>query len=107
MDTYRAPFLDLDDRLPTIMFPLEIPFDGEPADNHGRVQSYSEWLATSDIPKLFINTSDGHALIGRNREFCRSWPNQQEITLQGKHYIQEDSPRELGEAVANWYRELG
>ena len=107
MAVYRAPFQNLPDRLPTIMFPIEIPFDGEPADNFKRIKSYSEWLATCDIPKLFVNTSDGHALIGPNREFCRAWPNQQEITLQGKHYIQEDSPRELGEAVAKWYRSLG
>ncbi|MFC1665336.1 haloalkane dehalogenase [Pseudomonadota bacterium] len=106
MSTYRAPFQELTDRLPTIIFPMEIPFDGEPADNHERVKSYSEWLATCTIPKLFVNTSDGHALIGPNREFCRSWLNQQEITLQGKHYIQEDSPHELGKAIAKWIESL-
>lgn len=107
MAAYRAPFEKVEDRVPTIVWPREIPFDGDPADNHQRVQRYADWLAASgDTPKLFVNTSHGHALIGRNRDFCRAWPNQEEITLHGKHYIQEDSPHELGEAVADWIRRI-
>jgi len=103
MAVYRAPYAKLEDRLPTIQWPREIAFDGDPTDNHDRVQAYADWLAASDdLPKLFINTSDGHALLGRNRDFCRTWPNQKEVTLQGKHYIQEDDPVGLGGAIAAW-----
>ncbi len=107
MAVYRAPYENLEERLPTVQWPREIPFDGDPADNHETVQAYADWLASStDIPKLFINTTSGHALLGRNREFCRTWPNQDEITLDGKHYIQEDAPHELGRAVAEWIARL-
>ena len=92
--------------IPTVQLPCEIAFDGEPADNHDVIQAYADWLAQSDVPKLFINTTAGHALIGRNREFCRTWPNQVEVTVTGKHYFQEDSPDAVGEAVARWYRTL-
>ncbi len=74
----------------------------EPADNHRIVQDYADWLAESSVPKLFINTTDGHALIGRNRDFCRTWPNQTEVTVRGRHYYQEDSPHEVGQAIAAW-----
>ncbi len=87
---------------PTVQWPREIPFDGEPADNHRIVQDYADWLAESSVPKLFINTTDGHALIGRNRDFCRTWPNQTEVTVRGRHYYQEDSPHEVGQAIAAW-----
>lgn len=107
MAAYGAPYKKLEDRAPTVQWPREIPFDGEPEDNHNRVQAYADWLSGSDgIPKLFVNTTDGHALLSRNRDFCRTWPNQTEITLEGKHYIQEDRPHALGEAVAHWVRGL-
>ena len=107
MDTYRAPYEEVEHRTPTVQWPREIPFDGKPADNHLRVQAYADWLSEStDLPKLFVDTTDGHALLGRNREFCREWPNQEEITLSGKHYIQEDAPAELGAAIADWIGRL-
>ena len=92
--------------VPTVQLPREIAFDGEPADNHEIIQAYADWLSTSDVPKMFVNTTAGHALIGRNREFCRTWPNQLEVTVTGKHYYQEDSPHELGRALANWHATL-
>ncbi|MEK9724225.1 MAG: haloalkane dehalogenase [Rhodospirillaceae bacterium] len=107
MAVYRAPFAKPEDRMPTIQWPCEIAFDGEPADNHARIQAYADWLAASNgLPKLFVNTTDGHALLGRNRDFCRAWPNQKEVTLSGKHYIQEDDPHGLGRAVAAWLGEI-
>jgi haloalkane dehalogenase len=67
------------------------------------MQSYSEWLAAdATLPKLFINAEPGSVLTGRQREFCRTWPNQTEITVKGLHFIQEDSPAEIGQAVAAW-----
>jgi haloalkane dehalogenase len=106
-DVYAGRFTTPEAILPTVQFPCEIAFDGEPADNREIIQAYADWMATNTIPKLFVNTTDGHALIGRNREFCRGWPNQTEITVTGKHYYQEDSPHELGRAIAEWWSGLG
>jgi len=99
---YRAPYaVPGESRRPTLQWPREIPFDGEPADNHALVQRYSDWLATSaHLPKLFINAELGHGLTGAAREFCRTLPNQTEITVTAKHYAQEDCPHEIGEALA-------
>ncbi|MEO7404366.1 MAG: haloalkane dehalogenase [Burkholderiales bacterium] len=100
---YRLPFSDRASRLPTLMWPREIPFDGEPADNAAIVQRYSDWLASSTaLPKLFINAEQGHGLVGAAREFCRTWPNQTEVSFNAKHYLQEDCPHEVGQAVAEF-----
>lgn len=107
LDVYAGRFTTPDAIVPTVAMPREIAFDGEPADNHQIIQAYADWLSTSNVPKLFINTTAGHALIGRNREFCRTWPNQTEVTVVGKHYYQEDSPHEVGQAVADWHAQLG
>jgi len=68
--------------------------------------AYCEWLKTSDIPKLFINAGPGAILVGPQREFCRTWPNQEEVTVKGIHFIQEDSPDEIGEAIANFINRI-
>jgi len=99
---YSGRFTTPEAIVPTVQLPREIAFDGEPADNHQVIQAYADWLSNTAIPKLFVNTTAGHALIGRNREFCRSWPNQTEVTVVGKHYYQEDSPHKLGGAIAEW-----
>lgn len=105
MAVYRRPFATPgEDRRPTLTWPREIPLGGEPADVVQIVQDYADWLAVSDIPKLFINAEPGAILIGAQREFCRSWPNQREITVKGSHFIQEDSPHEIGEALADWMK---
>ena len=70
------------------------------------VQDYADFMAASPIPKLFINAEPGSILVGRQREFCRSWPNQDEVTVKGLHFIQEDSPVEIGQAVAHWLQSL-
>lgn len=103
MDVYRRPFVNAgEDRRPTLTWPRQIPIDGEPAEVVEIVQSYADWLSESDIPKLFINADPGAILIGSQREFCRSWPNQTEVTVTGNHFLQEDSPDEIGEAIAAW-----
>ena len=102
MEEYRRPFADPADRRPTLTWPRQIPIDGEPADVHEVVQDYADWLSTSEIPKLFINADPGIILTGAQREFCRTWPNQTEVTVAGIHFIQEDSPNEIGEALASW-----
>jgi haloalkane dehalogenase len=101
MAEYRRPFATPgEDRRPTLTWPRQIPIEGTPADVVAVVDDYSRWLATSAIPKLFINADPGSILVGRQREFCRSWPNQSEVTVRGLHFIQEDSPHEIGQAVA-------
>lgn len=106
-DEYRRPFREPgESRRPTLTWPREIPIDGEPADVTAIVEDYGRWLETSDVPKLFINAEPGSILIGRQREYCRSWPNQREITVAGSHFIQEDSGGQIGEAISSFLRDL-
>jgi haloalkane dehalogenase len=107
MNVYRKPFLEPgESRRPTLTWPREIPLDGEPADVVAIANSYSKWLETSAVPKLFINAEPGAILTGVQREYCRQWPNQREVTVKGIHFIQEDSPDEIGRAIADWYKSL-
>jgi haloalkane dehalogenase len=107
MDAYRRPFpTPGESRRPMLTWPRQIPFDGEPADVTALVDAYSGWLSQSAVPKLFINAEPGAILIDGQREFCRSWPNQREMTVKGIHFIQEDSPHEIRAAIADWYRAL-
>jgi haloalkane dehalogenase len=107
METYRRPFREPgESRRPMLTWPREIPIDGEPADVTALVEQYSAWLGQSAVPKLFINADPGSILTGTQREFCRKWPNQREITVKGIHFIQEDSPHEIGRALADWSRGL-
>ena len=103
MAEYRRPFADPGEgRRPTLTWPRQIPIEGEPADVAEIVQAYADWLAESDVPKLFVNADPGAILTGPQREFCRTWPNQTEVTVAGNHFIQEDSPDEIGQAIADW-----
>jgi haloalkane dehalogenase len=107
MAEYRRPFATPGEgRRPTLSWPRQIPIEGEPADVVAVVADYSAWLAASDIPKLFINADPGSILVGRQRELCRAWPNQTEVTVKGSHFIQEDSPDEIGRALAAFVRRL-
>ena len=102
---YRRPFLEPGEgRRPTLTWPRQIPIDGEPAEVVAIVQDYADWMAHNDIPKLFIDADPGAILIGAQREFCRNWPHQHEVRVAGNHFIQEDSPHEIGEAIAAWLR---
>ncbi len=106
MTVYRQPFCEPgDDRLPTLAWPRELPIGGEPIDVVGIVDQYSSWLETSTLPKLFINAEPGAILIGEPRETCRQWANQDEVTVPGIHFIQEDSATEIGEAIAGWFEQ--
>lgn len=107
LDIYRKPYLEEgESRRPTLTWPREIPIEGTPPDVFQLVHSYSQWLANNSIPKLFINAEPGAILTGQQRDFCRGWNNQDEVTVQGSHFIQEDSPNEIGVAIANWYSSL-
>ena len=102
MAEYRRPFMAREDRWPTLAWPREIPLDGEPDDVAALVAGYAEWMAASDVPKLFVNADPGAILTGAQREFCRSWRNQTEATVRGSHFIQEDCGPEIGRAIAAW-----
>jgi haloalkane dehalogenase len=107
MEVYRRPFHAPGElRRPTLTWPRQIPLDGEPAEVVALVDEYARWLARCDTPKLFINADPGAILVGAQREFCRRWPNQREVTVKGIHFIQEDSPHEIGRAIAQWYSQL-
>lgn len=102
MAEYRRAFVEPEHRRPTLTWPREIPLAGSPADVVKIVQDYSDWLASSPVPKLFINADPGSILTGPQRDFCRTWPNQREVSVAGTHFIQEDSPHEIGEAISAW-----
>ena len=106
MATYRAPFADAPDRQVMLNWPREIPIAGEPPHMVALVQSYADWLAQSTIPKLFINADPGSILVGAQRDFCRTWPNQTEVTVKGLHFVQEDSGADIGRAVALWLQDI-
>jgi len=107
MEVYRRPFRNPgEDRRPTLTWPRQIPIDGGPQDVYDIVTDYSAWLVETDIPKLFVNADPGAILTGAQREFCRTFPNQQEVTVIGNHFLQEDSPDEIGAAIAEWRQQL-
>jgi haloalkane dehalogenase len=107
MNHYRRPFRNAgEDRRPTLSWPRDLPIGGEPADVVAVVEDYSSWLAESDVPKLFVNAEPGAIINDRVRAHVRTWPNQIETTVAGIHYIQEDSPDQIGTAVADFVRRL-
>ena len=107
MAEYRRPFLEPGEgRRPTLTWPREIPIEGKPEDVTEIVGNYAVWLRQSPIPKLFVNANPGAILVGEQREFCRTWPNQTEVTVPGIHFVQEDAPDEIGQAIADWLRTL-
>jgi haloalkane dehalogenase len=107
MDHYRQPFASPgEDRRPTLSWPRNLPIDGEPADVVAMVNEYGQWLAGSDVPKLFINAEPGETINERVREIIRTWPRLTETTVSGRHFIQEDSPDEIGQAIARFARGL-
>jgi haloalkane dehalogenase len=103
MAVYRRPYLQPgEDRRPTLQFPREIPVDGAPEHTAQIVKDYGDWMATNEIPKLFIIGDPGTIITGSLLKLCRTWRNQEEVTVRGKHFLQEDSPHEIGLAIARW-----
>ena len=104
---YAAPFDTPESRLPTLIFPRDIPFDGQPADMSAAVERYSVWMgASTNLPKLFIDASQGHGTAGAAREHCLKWPNQTVVTVEAKHYVPEDCPHEIGEALVEFLKRV-
>jgi len=106
MNVYRRPFLKEIERRPTLDWPRQIPIEHEPLEVYRIVEDYSSWMSINNIPKLFINADPGSILLGKQREFCRKWKNQEEITVKGSHFIQEDSPHDIGKAISSWYQKI-
>jgi len=106
MAAYRAPFREREDRLPTLVWPRQIPIEGDPADVTAIVESYAKAMSQSRIPKLLIAGDPGAIVRGRTLEFCRTWPNQREVTVKGMHFLQEDSPQEIGTALREFLQTL-
>jgi haloalkane dehalogenase len=107
LDEYRRPYLDVGEaRRPTLTWPRQIPIDGDPADVHDTVTAYGQWLAGSDVPKLFVNADPGSILTGRQREVCRTWRHQREVTVPGIHFVPEDSGELIGQHVAGLLDEV-
>jgi haloalkane dehalogenase len=102
MTEYRRPYLQREDRWPTLTWPRQLPIAGEPADVVQIALDYSQWMAENGVAKLFVNAEPGAILIGAVRDFCRSWKNQTEVTVPGSHFIQEDSGPVIGRAIAGW-----
>jgi haloalkane dehalogenase len=109
MAEYRRPFAEPGEgRRPTLTWPREIPFDGDPADVTAIVAAYADWLATSKVPKLFVKGEPGALLAGgADLDAARAWPAQTEVTVAGVHFVQEDSPDEIGRAIADWMQAWG
>jgi len=106
MEVYRRPFSQPgEDRRPTLSWPRQVPLGGEPREVVDIVNDYAGWLSKSDVPKLFINADPGAILTGAQREFCRTFPNQREVTVPGVHFIQEDSPAAIADAIETWIGE--
>ncbi|MBV1933310.1 MAG: haloalkane dehalogenase [Parvibaculaceae bacterium] len=107
MKVYRRPFANEgEDRRPTLTWPRQIPLGGEPADVVALVDDYAKWMAQNDVPKLFVDAEPGAILIGKQRDFCLGWKNQHTLTVKGSHFIQEDSPHEIGAAISDWFKTL-
>ena len=107
MAVYRRPFSEPgESRRPTLTWPRQIPISGEPKDVVQIVADYAEWLSVCGVPKLFVNAEPGAILTGSQREFCRTWRNQTEVTVKGSHFIQEDSPDEIAEALRTFIKAI-
>ena len=107
MAVYRKPYLEGgESRRPMLTWPRQIPIEGEPADVVDIVNQYGRFLSKSSLPKLFVNADPGSILTGPQRRFCRTWPRQEEVTVKGSHFLQEDSPAEIGQAIARFIRRL-
>jgi haloalkane dehalogenase len=107
MDHYRKPVVNAgEDRRPTLTWPRQIPIEDEPAEVVKIVSEYGQWLAHSQLPKLYFHTEPGALDHGRRREVCRTWPNQTEVTVKGIHFVPEDSAAEIGAAIADFVRGL-
>jgi haloalkane dehalogenase len=101
-ERYRAPFREREHRWPTLEWPRQLPIEHVPPEVRTLVDRYGQWLAGSDVPKLFIDADPGSLLVGRMRKLVRRWPALTEVTVPASHFVPEDAPDEIGRALADW-----
>jgi haloalkane dehalogenase len=101
-ERYRAPYRQRTDRWPTLEWPRQLPIEHVPPDVHDLVDHYGQWLAHSEVPKLFINAEPGFLLVGRQRKVVRRWPALTEVSVPAAHFVPEDAPDEIGRALVDW-----
>ena len=108
MAEYRRPFAEPGEgRRPTLTWPRQIPIAGEPADVHAIAMQYADWLGTSNVPKLFLKAEPGAILTNDTLvNLVRGWPALTEKTVAGIHFVQEDSPDEIGREIVSWMSKL-
>ncbi|HLZ68916.1 MAG TPA: haloalkane dehalogenase [Dehalococcoidia bacterium] len=108
MNRYRQPFTDPASRTPLWRWPNEIPIAGEPADVAAAVAAYNAWLQQTELPKLLLHATPGVTLGAPLVAWCRqSLKNLTTADLgPGLHFLQEDNPHGIGEALARWYAAL-
>lgn len=107
MSEYRRPYLkNGEDRRPTLSWPRQLPINSEPKEVSKKFEFFLNWMKSNKLPKLFINCDPGSILVGKQREYCRTWLNQKETTVKGLHFLQEDSPDEIGESIKNFFNEI-
>ena len=107
LDRYRAPYLEQGEgRRPTLTWPRELPIDGEPADTVRVCTGVGDWMASNELPKLFINSQPGAIIVVPRQDFIRSFKNQREVEVEGTHFVQEESPDAIGSALSEWYAAL-
>lgn len=108
MNNYRAPYLEEKHRKPLLAWPNQISFDGIPKFTTDIVNSYNEYHKTSDIPKLMFYTNSGLIIVPELAQNIRdTWKNMTSVDLgEGKHYLQESHPHEIGEGIVDWYKDV-
>lgn len=106
MNEYRRPFTEPGEaRRPTLTWPRQLPIGGDPADVTEIVTTFGKWLSQSSVPKLCIQANPGTKTPNQYERY-RTWPQLREVTVRGHHTLQEDSPDEIGQAIASWLKHL-
>ncbi|MHA1548884.1 MAG: haloalkane dehalogenase [Alphaproteobacteria bacterium] len=105
---YRSAYPSVASRRAVRQWPREVPFDGQPADNHAVVAAYREWLTRTDIPKLLLHVDDGVSIKGPEIAWCgENLANLDIVDLgPGKHFLQETHPDAIGRELSAWYTTL-
>ena len=96
MDAYRKPFIEPgESRRPTLTWPRQIPFEGEPAESLRSSMTIRSGSRRARF-RSFHQCRSGRDPDRHAARVLPQWPNQREVTVKGVHFIQEDSPHEIG-----------
>lgn len=108
MDNYRKPFLEKSSRKPMLIFPRELPIAGENQENAKIITNYNNWLSITDVPVHILWAKPGSLF---RKEFIpmmrKDFPKMTDLCIgKSKHYLQEDLPNEIGNAIIEWYAKI-